>query len=653
MRVNPCQDSSGIPPASAGSFNSDADRSAAFPPSGELSPQPRLGRLADLFLMALLIGASVWLSLSIERAPDDVASVWVANGLLAGWLLSRPTALWPIHLATGSVAALAVRLLAGDGIVYSIALGAFNLLEVLIIAGMIRRVVPDVGKPGSWPRLGRIATGSTLGACAISGLLASAVVSAGSDTPYLSTFLIWYSAHVVGMVIVGTLTLVVHRKGIGLIDLPTQRWDFIASMLLIALVGGAVFRQSGYPLLFLVYPPLVFAVLRHRFAGVVGGVLVLAVIGSIAITLDHGPLPLLYDGSATERTIFLQLFIGVACLMSFPIALAMAERTRLSARMRASELGYRMLAEHSHDMVVRMRADGERLYVSPSARDILGWEPDEMLQPSHGLIHPDDRPIQQQAIATVLASGDPVTTSYRVRHKQGHYIWMEANARPIPGVDGSTTDVIFAARDITERMHAEEALQASRNDLEVQARTDSLTGLPNRRQFDERLALARNRPRQHDSALALMYIDIDLFKHVNDSHGHAAGDEVLRVFGQRLSACVRAGDLVARIGGDEFVVLVENLSSAASAELIARKLINAMGESITVDGIALHVTASVGIAFSRHPEVAKTLTSVADAALYAAKKAGGNTWRLVVAGDVAVSAGERPAPEPTLQELPV
>jgi diguanylate cyclase (GGDEF)-like protein len=202
-------------------------------------------------------------------------------------------------------------------------------------------------------------------------------------------------------------------------------------------------------------------------------------------------------------------------------------------------------------------------------------------------------------------------------------------------------------------MLAEEALQASRNDLEVQARTDSLTGLPNRRQFDERLALAPNRSRQHDSALALMYIDIDLFKHVNDSHGHAAGDEVLRVFGQRLSACVRAGDLVARIGGDEFVVLIESLSSAASAELIARKLINAMGESITVDGTALHITASIGIAFSRHPVVAKTLTSVADAALYAAKKAGGNTWRLGVAGAATVGADERSTPEPTLLELPV
>jgi diguanylate cyclase (GGDEF)-like protein/PAS domain S-box-containing protein len=652
MHVNLHQGSPRIPLVPAGSFRKGAERNVASPPMSPVSLRPRLGLFADLLIMALLIGIAVWLSLSIDRTPGEVASVWVANGVLAGWMLSRPTALWPVYLTTGSAAALVVMLLVGDGMLTSIALSTCNLLEVLIIASMIQRVVPDVGNPASWPRLGRIATGSTLGACAISGLLASAVVSLGSDTPYLQTFLVWYSAHVVGMVIVGTLTLVVHRKGNGLIVLPRYRWSFIASMLLVAIVSSAVFHQSGYPLLFLVYPPLVFAVLRHRFAGLVGGILLVAVISSIAITLEHGPLPLLRDGSATERIIVLQLFIGMACLMSFPIALAMAERTRLSARMRESELGYRMLADYSHDVVVRMRADGERLYVSPSARDILGWEPDEMLQPSHHLIHPDDRAVQLQAIADVLASGKPVITSYRMRHKQGHYIWMEADARPIPCVGGVGIDIIFAGRDITERMIAEKALLASRNELEAQARIDSLTGLANRRQFDERLALASRRLRLHDSGLALMYIDIDLFKKVNDSHGHAAGDEVLRVFGKRLSTCVRAGDLVARMGGDEFVVLIENLSSPAIAELIARKLMLAMDESVTVDGTALHVTASVGIAFSRHPAVARTLTSVADAALYAAKKAGGNTWRLGIASDAALSADELPMAR-QVQDSPV
>lgn len=618
-------------------------------PLSDLSLSPRPDQLLrDRAVMALLIGITAWLSLNIGRSPGEVATVWVSNGVFVGWLLSRPTRAWPGYLVAGFAAEMATRFLSAESARLSIVIPAFNLLEVLIVAGTVRHLVPDVGNPRRWLGLGGIATGSTLVACAISGLLASAVVSIDSSTAFLSSLIIWYSAHVVGMVIVATLTLVAHRQGIGVKDVPGRRWDFFRSMLLVAVVGGAVFWQSAYPLLFLVYPPLLFGVFKHRFAGVVAGVSLLAIIGSIATALGYGPLVLVHDSTAIERTILLQLFIGTACLTSFPVALAMAERARLSARARESELRYRMLADYSHDVVVRMRADGQRLYVSPSSKDILGWEPAQMLQPSQGLVHPEDRALQLQTIAAVVGSGKPITAIYRMRHKQGHYVWMEAVARPIPSADGKAIDIIFAGRDITERVAAEQALHASRGELETQARIDSLTGLANRRQFDERLSLALGRSRRQGLAVALMYMDIDHFKEVNDSFGHAVGDEVLRIFGQRLSACVRAGDLVARLGGDEFVVLVEDLSSAGTVEVIARKLIVAMSEEMMVEGVALRVTTSIGIAFSMHPAVAKTLTSSADAALYIAKKAGRNTWHLAIAAENMV-----PGQDPTKVLSPI
>jgi diguanylate cyclase (GGDEF)-like protein/PAS domain S-box-containing protein len=580
--------------------------------------------------MASLTGITAWISLAIARIPGGMAAVWVSNGIWAGWLLSRRTAAWPVYAAVGFASLLVTQYLAGDGLLTTLALSAFNLLEVLIVAGVIRRSVPDVSHPRHWLGLGGIATASTLVACAISALLASAWMQAVAGAPFLANLLIWYAAHVVGMVVVGTLALVVQRKGIGLIDAPGQRLDFLGCMLLIAVVGGAVFYQSAYPLLFLIYPPLLFGVFRHRFPGVVVGISLLAIIGIIASALDHGPLVLVQGGSDVERIILLQLFVGTACLMSFPVALGMAERARLMTRVRESELRYRMLADYSHDVVVRMRADGQRLYVSPSARDILGWEPDELLQPGGSLVHPDDRAVEQQTIAAVLASGQPTTAIYRFRHKDGHYVWMEFAARPIPGAEGDTADLIFAGRDISKRVAAEQALQASRKELEAQARLDPLTGLANRRQFEDRLTLALGRSRRHGRAVALMYVDIDHFKQVNDGYGHAAGDEVLRVFGQRLVASVRSGDLVARLGGDEFVVLAEDLAAPEAAEAIARKLIAAMGEGIAVEGTTLHVTTSIGIAYSMHPAVSKTLTAAADAALYAAKHAGRNAWQLLV-----------------------
>ena len=153
--------------------------------------------------------------------------------------------------------------------------------------------------------------------------------------------------------------------------------------------------------------------------------------------------------------------------MGFPVALGMAERARLMARVRESEQRYRMLADYSHDVVVRMRADGQRLYVSPSARDILGWEPAELLRPSEHLVHPDDHAVQRQTIAAVMTSGQPVTAIYRLRHKDGHYVWMEAAARSIPSAEGDAIDIIFAGRDVSQRVAAEQALQASRDELEA------------------------------------------------------------------------------------------------------------------------------------------------------------------------------------------
>jgi len=594
------------------------------------SPLPRASTLLlDRTVMALLIGATAWVFRSLALVPGEIAAVWMSNGIFVGWLLSRPTGVWPGYVAAGFAAEFVARWASG-GMFPGAALSVFDLIEVMIVAGTVRSRVPDVGSPRHWLALGRIATASTLVACAVSGLLAAAVVAATTGAALLPTFMTWYSAHVVGMVIVATFTLVAHREGVGVIDVPGRRWHFAGSMLLLALVSGAVFLQSAYPLLFLAYPPLLWAVFQHRFAGVVVGVSLLAVIGSTATAFGHGPLSLIDNASATERVVLLQMFIGIACLMTFPVALAMAERARLMARLRDSEQRYRVLTDYSRDVIVRMRTDGHRLYVSPSAKDILGWEPDEMLGTRWDLVHPDDRARQQQVMRDVIASGESDASIYRVRHKDGHYVWIEAVTRPIPSAEREgAMDIIYAGRDVSRRITAEQALQASRLELEAMARVDSLTGLANRRQFDERLALALNRSQRQGRAIALMYMDIDHFKQVNDCYGHAAGDEVLRSFGQRLGACVRVGDLVARLGGDEFVVLVEDAASPADAETIARKLIETMTAAIATGAANIRVTTSIGIAFCAGPAAAQALMSAADAALYAAKNAGRNTWHLV------------------------
>lgn len=587
---------------------------------------------ADRSVLAVLIATAAWLALTLARGPGELAAIWVGNGLLCGWLLSRRTATWPGYLAIAFAAEVPARMFAGDEPGYALAIAVLNLVEVLAVAGFVRSRVPDIRDPNNWLALGWIATGATLVACAATGLVAAGVAHEMHGQAFLRSLANWYAAHVVGMVIVATMTLVAQREGLGLFIAEDRRWSLALSMAVLVVVGVAVFL-APFPVLFLTYPALLFVAVRHQFAGVALGVIALALIGAVATTLGHGPLWLQQDLAGAGRIALLQIYLAGGCVMTIPVCLAMAERKRLIAGLGESERLYRMLADHSHDVITRMRADGDRLYVSPSSTDMFGWTPAEMLGSRWGMLHPDDRERQQLAMADVLATGEPRTEIYRVRHKDGQYVWIEAVSRRIPASehDGGSgqAEIILTARNINRRVAAEQALAKSRLELERLSRVDALTDLANRRQFEERLAQALKRLQRHGTPIALMYLDIDYFKQINDRHGHAAGDAVLQAFAMRLCDNVRETDLVARVGGDEFTILIED-ATPVSAETVARKVVDATAEEIDAGGTRLRITTSIGIAYATRPVDAATLMEQADGALYAAKEAGRNGYRMAL-----------------------
>lgn len=581
----------------------------------------------DGSLLALLIATTAWLSLTLARGPGELSAIWVGNGILAGWLLSRRTATWPGYVAVAFAAELPARLLAGDVLAYALAITTSNLMEVLTVAAVVRRYVPDIRDPDQWTRLGGIATAATLLACAASGLMAALVAHSMNNQPFLAAFASWYTAHVVGMVVVATTTLVVQREGLGLFVAPGRRWDLVATLALVVAVATAVFL-SGYPLLFLTYPALLLAAARHQFAGVAPGVIAVALVAAIATSLGYGPLsgPGLSDGA---RIALIQIYLAGGCIMTIPVCLWMADRRRLARRLQESERRYRLLADHSHDVIARVTGDGRLLYISPAATEMFGWPPGRMPASRWDIIHPDDHAAQAQALAEVLATGESRTEVYRVQHRDGHYIWIEAVSRRIPAEDSARPpELMLAARNISRRVAAEQALAESRRELERMSREDALTGLANRRQFEERLQLALKRLKRHDTPLVLMYMDVDHFKQVNDGYGHAAGDAVLRVFASRLCDSVRETDLVARLGGDEFAILLED-AAPGSGETVATKLLQAMREPIDACGTPLVVGTSIGIAYALHPVDPARLAADADAALYAAKRAGRSRFEVV------------------------
>lgn len=590
-------------------------------------------------LFAVLAALAASTSLLLAGTPSGLAAVWIGNGLLVGWLLVRPSRTWPPYLAIGVTIEIIARTLLGKTLGVAALLAFGNFLEVLIVAGAIRYFVPDVSRPEEWLRLTSIASSSTLLASALSGLIAARLTTALHGGSFDAYFVSWFAAHLLGMVVFATLVVVIQYERRELLFGHGRGWPFVVSMLLLVAVSLGVFL-SRYPVMFLVYPILLLGAFRHRFAGVALGMLVVTAIGSIATALGKGPLWLVDGVGTTGRVALLQLYIAGGCLMTIPVALATGMRARLMQQVRESEYRYRLIADYSHDIIIRMRADGMRLYVSPASRDILGWEPDELLVPQWELIHPEDRDAQRAVLAEVIRSGGPYMTTYRICHKDGHYLWLEAMLQAIPGSAEGYVEVVLIGRDITRRMITEQALEASRKELERLARVDPLTGVANRRQLDERIDLALMRLQRNALPAALMYLDLDRFKEVNDTFGHAVGDEILRQFAHRLRRCVRGNDLVSRLGGDEFVVVIEDAKLPFAAEAIARKLLEETERPMFVEGHRHQITASIGIAYACKAVAASDLMLAADAALYEAKRAGRNTYRVRIVHGSASDAGQ-------------
>ena len=294
--------------------------------------------------------------------------------------------------------------------------------------------------------------------------------------------------------------------------------------------------------------------------------------------------------------------------------------------LRESEARYRLLADHAADMIVCTRADRTRSYVSPASQRLLGYTPAEIMDLDFAtFLHPDDRERVQAEYAGFLVRGGATTQIYRLRHQDGHYVWVEAHwvatlgATLAKSVAGSVA--VSVVRDISERKAAESKIASM-------ACHDELTGLPNRVLLRERLRQARTFVERGGSA-AVLSIDLDNFKAVNDTLGHAIGDALLHEVAERLQRCVRQDDTVARLGGDEFVVVLLGLENREEAAQRGQSIVERLSEHYDLGGHQVLVSASVGIATSpRDGMLADQLLKNADVALYCAKAEGRRSYRL-------------------------
>ncbi|HTD28057.1 MAG TPA: diguanylate cyclase [Xanthomonadaceae bacterium] len=591
--------------------------SAALPDS--------LALLSRTLVLALAIGLCCWWSIVYTRGPLGLSSLWVASGVLCGILLTSPRHEWSIFVLGAFAASVAVNFLHNGVGVIGIVLSVANTFEACLVALIVSARIDDPGSLIQIKRSVLTATLATLAACALSATGASLArnFAAPSPVPFGALFRTWFASHILGMAIFATLTIAARVEGRRLLGKPGRRLELVATLALVAIDCWLVFAQSRFAVTFLVFPPVLLCVFRHRFSGFVPATAIIALISTTQTAAGFGPFMMGLDVSDPQRTLMLQTFVASVCFLSFPMAAVLTERRLLMHRVAVREREYRLLADHSSDLVGRIGADDVRHYISPSVTEMLGWTREEFAQVRWDLIHADDQERVRQTFRDVFRKGADATVLFRMRHRDGRYLWLEVKARRVQdNADGAPAEIVYSGRDVTQRVEAEAA-------LERLARHDPLTRLGNRLHFGERLELATARSRRSGKPLALLYLDIDRFKWINDSLGHVAGDAVLREFGVRLLSCLRETDFAARLGGDEFVVLIEDIDTPNAPQTIAEKLIANLRDEIDLGATRLRVTTSVGIAQgvpggTGHDE----LMSLADRALYEAKAAGRNTWRM-------------------------
>jgi diguanylate cyclase (GGDEF)-like protein/PAS domain S-box-containing protein len=311
---------------------------------------------------------------------------------------------------------------------------------------------------------------------------------------------------------------------------------------------------------------------------------------------DHGGFEIIYAGRDVTRRV--------------------AAETELQRK----EHQLRAVTDNMPAMISRLDRDVRYVFASPNVGRFFGLDPASLIGRSMREVRGDAYYESLRPHIEAALRGERASFDFEAQTQDG-LRYFHAEFIPDFAADGRVDGFYAMGVDITPQKLAEQALSK-------QARQDSLTGLANRRHFEERLGQALERSARSGAPVALMCLDVDRFKQLNDSLGHAGGDAVLVQFARRLETCVRGIDLVARLGGDEFVVLLEQVESADVPEQIAQRLVQVMAQPMRVEGRDVWVTTSIGIGYAQHPRDGDTLMRLADAALYGAKEAGRNTYRL-------------------------
>ncbi|MEA5414370.1 diguanylate cyclase [Synechococcus sp. BA-132 BA5] len=300
-------------------------------------------------------------------------------------------------------------------------------------------------------------------------------------------------------------------------------------------------------------------------------------------------------------------------------------------QLQGSEERFRLLAENVTDVVCILQ-NGRLSWVAPGLSRLLGWIPSHWQgRRLEDLCHADDQELAH-AIQLEVETGHRRDYRLRIADDQNDWHWAEIHAGPYRRADGQQVGSVLSLRLVDKEIAVEE-------ELERRARVDALTGLLNRKEILDRIEALARRQRHSDRQIAMLFCDVDFFKQINDKHGHAGGDTVLKALAERLRTLVRAGDLVGRIGGDELLVVLDGFENLDQALQFAQRLQQQVCQPISLSSGEVTPTLSIGVTVVGAEEAMDAVIARADLAMYQSKQSGRNRVSAIPAGNVTAIPG--------------
>ena len=565
----------------------------------------------------LAYGTAAAFSIGLTRAGDGIAMFWIATALLVPVLVARPARSWWPTLAACWIANALVTATIGVGWQLAPVLSTVNLAEAAVIALLLRAAHRRFASTSpQWLGLAFVVGG--LIAPLLSGTVASALVGWQTGRPAVAILGGWMLSHGLGFVcLFPTTALLAQARARHRRILPEPGKRLAAGALLAAVIaaGALCFGQSAVPLLFLPILVLMYTMVLTDLMVSAVAMAVLVAMGIGSASLGIGPLRVMAAAPA-DRFLFLQFYIVCVSLAAIPIALLLEKRRAMFAALAESEARYRLLADFSTDIIMVTGAGGEIRYISPSIRQLGDYEPDQLIgQDANLLIVPQHQAAIAEAHRRVLKNpGATASVEFLGMTRADGPRWFESHLRGVFREDGAPDGVCSIVRDISKRKRRESELRAV-------ALTDPLTSLANRRAFDMFMGtFSANNGGKDDGESYVAMFDLDHFKRVNDGFGHATGDVVIKAFARAARGVLRDSDLVARIGGEEFAVHL-NDTTLPQAQLVCERIRAAFAHEARLAAPQVGpVSASVGI--GRYDGALDAVLRRADAALYQAKANG-------------------------------